>query len=414
MNTLFFHPSCVREASDLIPFYERIRTDIPSRGACLVVPALRPLSDALEEMIDAYLSKSSNRYTSAILNLYNQCKLFCEKDTFPKDVLSAIDEVQAFFKSSFTIDKIRLKGHIMGYASTLSAMLVSDLLKKMGVYNRYVDIKPYIAVHSNTSHAVGRLDIEKSTRQIASLKVSKGMVVVSGGSGFDGVHYVTYGLNFKETASLWALGLSSNRLVYYHPKGGMFLIPDTDQFMFFIEKCSYDDALKIFKHNPEFFSPFDLIRLRAQNIGLCIKYAGENSLDIPKEGTSIGNYSDVQNLSDCIAIQKDRIGYLKIEVPENFDIAGVYSIAHRMGGRIIWQQFSEGVAFKVCLHMALGNFKDILEECSKKFTVLESFDEVEILTGIHLKNKNMVENYLYLKKVLDYQNANGTETWILK
>ena len=413
MDVLALHASFLRTKEDILQISKIIRES--GREICISLPAIPDIIKALDRILESYFKQDpGSTYTDTFLNLYKACQLFSENDTLPTEVLESIDEFQAFLRGSFSQDKIYIRNHIMGYAGVISVLLVSDLLKKIGFYNHCLDIKSYL--FATSQYGISKLDLAKSLYKIDKIKHTKGVLLVTGGVAFDGTHYVTYGLNDMSAISLWVEGLKAKSLTYYHPSGGFFQLPHTNNSLFFIERCSYDFAIEVLTHSSDFCDAYHVRKLKDENTPLYIKYLKNDSEEASINfSTSIGNYRENNSPKDYITIQKKNLSFFCFTLDKEKDLLSeVVEICTRYGAKLIWSTYSLGDELKICLQQYLNNFDQILHEFSRYFSIKEKIESIELFTAIDLESRKLIEDQLHLKRILHYQKSDKLEKWIVK
>ena len=413
MDVLALHSSCLKVKQDILTLSDVIRRT--GRDVCLLIPTIPAIKMGLDDVLESHFKKNSDSsYVDALFNFYKACENFSDSETLPTEVLDSIDEFQAFFKASFSQDTAYIRNHIMGYAGVISALLISDFLKKIGFYNHCLDVKSYLFATSH--YGVSKLDCVKSRYEIEKSR-TKGLLITASGVAFDGKHYVTYGLNNTTAISLWVEALKVKSLTYFHPRGGLFQIPNTENKLFFIERCSYDYAIKVLIHNPDFFDANHVKKIKSENIPLYLKrLQNEPESSEISFTTSIGNYREIILPKDVITLQEKNVSFFSfiLEGHENDFLVQVLDMCNRFGAEVIWNSYTQGDELSICIRRTFDNFEKISYQFSQEFLIMAQIKSVEILTAINLENKTLAESYLYLKRVLHYQKSNEVEKWILK
>lgn len=366
---------------------------IQSEGASekiIVVSAMGKLTNALEEVIDAYYQKSDelplklNYIEEYHKNIMNE--LFDKKDTVYQEIDILFGELGWFLARNTSQRYNYVYDQIICFGELLSSKIVSAYLLKIGIKNTWFDVRNYIKTDSNYRDAKvdWKLTEKIITSQIDPLKLSITQGFLAGN---DTENTTTLGREGSDyTAGIFAYCLNAESVTIWKDVEGVL---NADPRVFsettLLTQISYEEAIEMAFYGASVIHPKTLQPLQKKEIPLLVR-----SFINPKEiGTRVSKGALLEPYIPCFIVKKNQIlvsiSALDFSFMVENNISFIFQKLHEYQLKVNLIQNS-AISFSVCVDNKFNKFDAFYEDLKNEFK-MEVQKEVDLFTVRHFDDK---------------------------
>ncbi|NKI30840.1 aspartate kinase [Croceivirga thetidis] len=383
----------------------------------LVISAMGKMTNAMEEVIDAYFNEESQLddkiqvvvdYHKAIINDLFEVK---NHDVHHK-VNKLIEEFRGFLMWNKSPKYAFVYDQVVGYGELISTTIVSSYLTEIGMTNNWLDVRELIKTDNSYRDAQVNWD---STEQRVSEKVEPAQLnITQGFLGSDENNFTTtLGREGSDyTAAILGYCLNAKSVTIWKDVPGV-LNADPRHFKETqkLEQISYREAIELAFYGASVIHPKTLQPLQQKEIPLHVK----SFVHPEAQGTTVGKGKKIVPEVPCFIVKKNQV-LLKLSsldfsfIVEN-NISDIFKMFHDYRLKVDLIQNS-AISFSVCLDNKFSGLKSILPELEKRFKVT-CHEDVSLYTIRHF-DEQAVESVLNGYDVLVEQRGKETVQLVVK
>lgn len=389
----------------------------PSEQIIVVISAMGKITNALEKLVDAYLSKSNQiKITLEEIKKYHFDiieKLF-QNPSHPiyKTIHQTFEAIEKNLASTPTKDYNREYDQIVCQGEIISTLIISAYLNETGIKNTWIDARTLI--RTDATYREGQVDFE-FTEQLVKKHFSSlnGIVITQGfiGSSED-KSSVTLGRDGSDySAAIFAYCTEAeNVTIWKDVPGVMNADPKWFEETKLIDHMSYQDAIELSYYGATIIHPKTIKPLQNKKIPLYVK-----SFLHPNEPGTIINDNPSQLPIPCFIFKINQI-LLSIS-PKNFsfiveeNFSDIFLIFSENRVKINTMENS-AISFSVCTDNDEKKIPKLIEKLQEKFRVLYN-DNLELIT-IRYYDQPTIDRVCIGKKILLEHKSRYTVQLVVK
>ena len=357
-----------------------------SENTLVVISAMGKMTNAFEEVIDAYFYKSDT-----LQKKQTQVECYHKKmmdDLFEKDneIYTQIDtlfeELDWFLNRNTSQRYNYVYDQIICFGELLSTRIVSAYLKTVQLENNWLDVRNYIKTDSNYRDAKVNWTL---TQQIITKKVATHQLNVTQGflAGNDTENTTTLGREGSDyTAGIFAYCLNAESVTIWKDVAGVLNAdPRVFEETTLLEQISYEEAIEMAFYGASVIHPKTIQPLQNKEIPLYVK----SFLNPTAPGTKVSKGATLVPYIPCFIVKKNQV-FVSIStndfsfMVEN-NLSYIFKKLHDYKLKVNLIQNS-AISFSVCVDNKFGNFDAFYTALTNEFKI-EFQKEVDLYTIRH-------------------------------
>ena len=357
-----------------------------SENTLVVISAMGKMTNAFEEVIDAYFYKSDT-----LQKKRTQVESYHKKmmdDLFEKDneIYTQIDtlfeELDWFLNRNTSQRYNYVYDQIICFGELLSTRIVSAYLKTVQLENNWLDVRNYIKTDSNYRDAKVNWTL---TQQIITNKVATHQLNVTQGflAGNDTENTTTLGREGSDcTAGIFAYCLNAESVTIWKDVAGVLNAdPRVFEETTLLEQISYEEAIEMAFYGASVIHPKTIQPLQNKEIPLYVK----SFLNPTAPGTKVSKGATLVPYIPCFIVKKNQV-FVSIStndfsfMVEN-NLSYIFKKLHDYKLKVNLIQNS-AISFSVCVDNKFGNFDAFYTALTNEFKI-EFQKEVDVYTIRH-------------------------------
>ncbi|TMM29642.1 aspartate kinase [Polaribacter aestuariivivens] len=389
MKIFKFGGASVKDAESI----KNVASIIKSEGASdtlVVVSAMGKMTNAFEEVVDAYYNKEENLpdKLNFIEEYHNNIMeaLFAKDDEIYKDVAILFGELGWFLARNTSQRFNYVYDQIICFGELLSTKIISAYLTKIGLENIWFDVRNYIKTDSNYRDA--KVDWSL-TEEIITNKVDATKINITQGfiAANDTENTTTLGREGSDyTAGIFAYCLNAESVTIWKDVPGVLNAdPRVFENTTLLNQISYEEAIEMAFYGASVIHPKTLQPLERKEVPLLVR-----SFVNPKEpGTKISKGSNLEPLIPCFIVKKDQIlvsiSALDFSFMVENNISYIFQKLHDYQLKVNLIQNS-AISFSVCIDNKFKKFDSFYNDLKNEFK-LEVQKGIDLFTVRHFDDE---------------------------
>ncbi|UHG91063.1 aspartate kinase [Spirosoma oryzicola] len=410
MKVFKFGGASVKDAAGVKNLAEIIQTQ--GQGAVVVVSAMGKTTNALEELVRAYVSERSDEMQDKLqtIRAYHENVMQSLTGDF-SSVYETFDQLDAYLRQPIAGHYDEVYDQIVSLGEVLSTQIIAAYLSKAGLATRWLDARQLIA--TDATFREGRVDWDETNRRINKAVKKAAVTVTQGfiGQTPDG-RTTTLGREGSDyTAAIFAYCLRAESVTIWKDVPGV-LNADPKWFneTVLLEKLTYQDAIELAYYGATVIHPKTIKPLQNRGIKLYVR----SFLKPDAAGTVIGNFE--QHLLTPSFIFK--VNQLLISLhPNDFsfiaedNLSRIFGRFAQAGVKINLMQ-NTAISFSVVVDNNPDRVPALLDQLRQDFRV--TYNEGLELITIRYYNQITIDRVLVNKKLLLEQKSRYTVQLVAK
>lgn len=390
---------------------------IGEKDALIVVSAMGKMTNAFEDIVQAYLSKdkSLEQKISFVKDYHKNIitELFTlQSHPIYNEINKIWMQLSNFLIQNKKTDRPFVYDQIVSLAEIISTKIISAYLEQVNIKNKWIDARKYIKTNSDFREAKVNWTLTKEN--INQLKQQTGIFITQGFIASDANNNkTTLGREGSDySAAIFTYCLDADSLTVFKDVAGVL---NADPRVFdntvLLKKISYREAIEMAFYGASVIHPKTLQPLQKKEIPLYVK-SFKNPLS---EGTVIGKSTDLQPKTPCFIVKNNQI-LISITtrdfsfMMEN-NISEIFNLLHQNKLRVNLIQ-NTAISFSVCLEDKFNNFNHFLTQLKLKYKGLYN-KEVTLLTIRHF-NQKTIDTIKKENEILLQQTTRETVQFVVK
>ena len=357
-----------------------------SENTLVVISAMGKMTNAFEEVIDAYfyksdtLQKKRTQVESYHKNMMDD--LFDKENEIYMQVETLFEELDWFLNRNTSQRYNYVYDQIICFGELLSTRIVSAYLKMVQLENNWLDVRNYIKTDSNYRDAKVNWTL---TQQIITKKVATHQLNVTQGflAGNDTENTTTLGREGSDyTAGIFAYCLNAESVTIWKDVAGVL---NADPRVFdettLLEQISYEEAIEMAFYGASVIHPKTIQPLQNKEIPLYVK----SFLNPTATGTKVSKGATLVPYIPCFIVKKNQV-FVSIStndfsfMVEN-NLSYIFKKLHDYKLKVNLIQNS-AISFSVCVDNKFDNFDAFYTALTNEFKI-EFQKEVDVYTIRH-------------------------------
>lgn len=389
MKIFKFGGASVKDAEGIKNVVNIIQTE-GSSNTLVVISAMGKMTNAFEEVVDAYYQKSEelplklnfiDEYHKTIMN-----SLFDKEDAVYQEIDILFGELGWFLARNTSQRYNYVYDQIICFGELLSTKIVSAYLAKLGINNTWFDVRNYIKTDSNYRDAKVDWNL---TESIITSKVDTSKLNITQGflAGNDTENTTTLGREGSDyTAGIFAYCLNAESVTIWKDVAGVLNAdPRVFEETTLLKQISYEEAIEMAFYGASVIHPKTLQPLQKKEIPLLVR-----SFINPKEpGTRVSKGALLEPYIPCFIVKKNQILVSISAIDFSFmvenNISFIFQKLHEYQLKVNLIQNS-AISFSVCVDNKFNKFDDFFQDLKNEFK-MEVQKEVDLFTVRHFDDK---------------------------
>jgi len=386
-----------------------------NRPLVVVVSAMGKTTNALEAVVNAYVSGES--YTSSVQVIKDYHQKLCgelipdKTNAIYPTIETIFSYLERYLEQSYKGDRDQVYDQIVPTGELLSTKIISHFLAAEGFENEWIDIRRYL----KTDDYFGAAHVDWAATEEAFEGVISDAVYITQGfiGGTRDKLMTTLGREGSDyTASILASVLDAEKVTIWKDVPGV-LNADPKFFnnTFKLEHISYREAVELAFYGATVIHPKTIRPLQNKNIPLCVR----SFYDLDEEGTLINKEGEGDKLVPSYIFRPDQV--LLSFSPKDFafiaehQISEIFSILAKKKFVVSLMQNS-AINFSVVVPNNESRLQELVEELQENYLVRYNTD-LELLTVRHFDGK-ILEELINGRDILLEQRTRNTVRVLLK
>ena len=357
-----------------------------TENTLVVISAMGKITNAFEAVIDAYYDKTDTLseklgfiedFHKTIIN-----DLFDENDQIYKEIDILLGELSWFLARNTSQRYNYVYDQIICFGELLSTKIVSAYLTKIGIENKWFDVRNYIKTDSNYRDAKVDWVLTKETisnkLDASKLNITQGFIAAN-----DTENTTTLGREGSDyTAGIFAYCLNAESVTIWKDVSGVLNAdPRVFEDTTLLTQISYEEAIEMAFYGASVIHPKTLQPLERNEIPLLVR-----SFLNPKEaGTNVSQGAKLVPYIPCFIVKKDQIlvsiSALDFSFMVENNISYIFQKLHEYQLKVNVIQNS-AISFSVCIDNKFKNFESFYNDLEKEFKI-EVQKSVDLYTVRH-------------------------------
>ncbi|NVJ89026.1 MAG: aspartate kinase [Flavobacteriaceae bacterium] len=389
MKIFKFGGASIKDADSVKNVVEIIKTE-GSSNTLVVISAMGKMTNAFEEVVDAYYNKSDDlpQKLTFIEEFHKNImtNLFDKEEAIFQEIDVLFGELGWFLARNSSRRFNYVYDQIICFGELLSTKIVSAYLSKIGTENFWFDVRSYIKTDSNFRDA--KVDWEL-THELINQKVDTSKINITQGfiAANDTENTTTLGREGSDyTAGIFAYCLNGESVTIWKDVPGVL---NSDPRVFeettLLEQISYEETIEMAFYGASVIHPKTIQPLQQKNIPLFVR-----SFINPKDkGTKVSNGARLKPLKPCFIVKKNQVllsvSALDFSFMVEHNISYIFQKLHEYQLKVNLIQNS-AISFSVCIDNKFNKFDEFYNELHSQFK-LEAQKAVDLYTVRHFDDE---------------------------
>ena len=337
----------------------------------IVVSAMGKTTNSLEKLVESYVNKAPN-----VQQLFNEIKQYHEgiitglfedqNDPVFDDVANAFIEIDWMLEDEPHPDYDFNYDQIVSIGELVSSRIVGAFLNSAGLKTKWIDARGFI--HTDNRYREGRIDMDKTTSAIQSLRgtLTEAFVITQGFIGGTSENFTTtLGREGSDySAAIFASCLGAESLTIWKDVPGVLnadpkLFNDTRVY----SHIPYVEALEMSYYGASVIHPKTIKPLQNAGIPLFVR----PFMQPGESGTRIDGEPDFDKSFPAIIVKKEQV-LLSLRSPDlsfidEAVLSNIFQALSSANIKINMMQVS-ALSFSICADYNEAKFRRLLEELS--------------------------------------------------
>ena len=344
-----------------------------NRDKLIVVSAMGKTTNALEEVVNDYLSSKSFISSLQQVREYHHdilVDLFQNKDAavFSK-IKYFFEELENFLAHNKSTKYDFVYDQVVCYGELISTTIVSEYLSMRGIKNEWADARNYVKTDSVYRDAGVQWD---ETQKNISSGIRKDMLTVTQGFiGADSNNFTTtLGREGSDyTAAIFAYCLDAHDVTIWKDVPGILNAdPRAFENAELLDQISYEEAIELAFYGASVIHPKTLQPLQRKEIPLFVK----SFLNPAGNGTAVSKGQTLVPRIPCFIVKKDQVLISLSSLDFSFmveeNISEIFRLFHKYQMKVHLIQNS-AISFSVCIDNKFNNLEKLISHLKARFKV---------------------------------------------
>jgi aspartate kinase len=342
-------------------------------GKVIVISAMGKMTNALEEVVNAYLS--TGKYTEALqpvkefhLNILQL--LFPKKEaTVYTKVKNYFEELENFMQHNRSQQYDYVYDQVVIYGELLSTTIVSEFLNAEGFSNDWLDARNCIKTDSTYRDA--QVQWQETQARILKFVNKEHVTITQGFIGTDSNNFsTTLGREGSDyTAGIFAYCLNADSVTIWKDVPGVLNAdPRVFEKPYLLEQISYEEAIELAFYGASVIHPKTLQPLQRKEIPLYVR----SFLNPEKDGTAVKKGQPISPRIPCFIVKKNQVLISLSALDFSFimeeNISHIFSLFHKYQIKVDLIQNS-AISFSVCVDNKFNNLEKLINQLKATFRV---------------------------------------------
>lgn len=388
------------------------------KNLVVVVSAMGKMTNALETVVDSYLSKDSHYkvHQASVFEFHQDIM----KDLFPnsshpvfKKVANFKAEMTHFFESNKSSNHAFVYDQVVSFGELISTTIVSEFLNSENIKNTWLDVRRCIA--TNDYYRDAKVDWVATQLYISNSVNGKGITITQGFLGAEGGNNFTTTLGREGsdyTAAIFAYCLNAESVTIWKDVPGV-LNADPRDFSdpILLHHISYREAIELAFYGASVIHPKTLQPLQRKEIPLFVK----SFMNPNNAGTCVGKGVTLDPMTSCFILKKNQVLISLSSLDFSFmmedNFRDVFDLLHRYKMKVELIQNS-AISFSVCIDNKYKHLEPLINTLRSTFKVT-MYENVTLFTIRH-SNSSEIESFTKDKTVLLRQETGDTVQLVMQ
>ncbi len=388
-----------------------------TKNCLLVISAMGKMTNAFEEIVDAYYSQKGNlpEAIEFVSNFHKEIikNLFEENDFIHKKAAALFAKLNDFLEQNTSEDYDFLYDQIVGFGEFLSTNIVSAYFTNIGIENTWNDVRKLIKTDSSFRDAT--VDWE-ATQEMINTTIDKAHLnIVQGflGGDFKG-NTTTLGREGSDyTAGIFAYCLhAKNVTIWKDVQGVLNADPRVFKETQLLEQISYEETIEMAFYGASVIHPKTIQPLQSKEIPLFVRSFKDSKL----KGTKVSRGVAIEPLVPCLIVKKNQvlisISTLDFSFMVEDNISHIFKLLHEHQLRVNLIQNS-AISFSVCVDNKFNQFDTFYQKIASSYKAT-FVKNVDLYTVRHFTNDSLQRIYNAGKSLLTQINKDTAQIIIQK
>ncbi|WP_431166906.1 aspartate kinase [Tenacibaculum halocynthiae] len=389
MRVFKFGGASVKDA-DAVKNVARVLQHEGTKNTLVVISAMGKMTNAFEALINAYYYKQDdlNEAFTFVRDFHDNMLqgLFTNKqaNVYSK-VTNLFGELSGFMAQNNSVNYNYVYDQMVGYGELLSTTIVSEYLKDIGVFNKWLDVRELVKTDANYRDAKVNWEYTEDTIQknidTNTLNITQGFL---GGCNNETTTLGREGSDY--TAGIFAYCLNAKSVTIWKDVDGVL---NADPRVFnetrLLEEISYTEAIEMAFYGASVIHPKTIQPLEKKNIPLYVRSFD----DLNKKGTKVSKGVLLNPLTSCFIVKKDQILIsvsakdFSFMVEENISYIFKKLHEHKLKVNLIQ---NSALSFSVCVDDKYNNFEKFYNELQEMY-LIKPYKNVTLYTIRHFNDE---------------------------
>ena len=384
----------------------------------LVISAMGKMTNAFEEITDAYFNNDQEKLTKSIdftskfhLKIINN--LFVENHVIHKKITILFGQLVRFLTQNKSRNYDYLYDQIVSYGELLSTTIVSDYLNEIKIYNNWLDVREIIITDAVFRDA--KVNWQETEKRIKMKIDSSKLAIVQGFIGADlNGNTTTLGREGSDfTAGIFAYCLDAESLTIWKDVLGV-LNADPKEFkeVQLLEHISYEETIEMAFYGASVIHPKTIKPIQNKKIPLIVR----SFKNLNSSGTKVSEGVTLEPTIPCFIVKKNQVLVSISSIDFSFiveeNISDIFKLFHKYQLKVNLIQNS-AISFSVCVDNNLNHFDLFYNEIKNMYKV--SFvKNVDLFTVRHFTENSLEGIYKLGTSLVSQINKNTAQIIIQK
>ncbi len=392
MRIFKFGGASVKDA-DGVKNVARVIQQEGKNDVLIVISAMGKMTNAFEEIIDAYFNKKENLKNSInfVEGFHKEImdNLFPENHEIYTKVDSLLGDLSGFMVRNNSREYNYVYDQMIGYGELLSTNIVSAYLSEIGISNNFLDVRDYIKTDVNYRDA--KVNWELTEQIIKENVITSQLNITQGFIGSAGAETTTLGREGSDyTAGVFAYCLDAESVTIWKDVDGVL---NADPRVFakteLLHEISYTEAIEMAFYGASVIHPKTIQPLEQKNIPLFVRSFD----DLSNKGTCVGRGNKITPEIPCFIVKKNQV-LVSISAKDfsfmvESNISDIFKKLDYYKLKVNLIQNS-AISFSVCVDDKYNNFDVFYNDLKTKFNI-KSYKEVTLYTIRHFNQASITE-----------------------
>ncbi|MDT0677722.1 aspartate kinase [Autumnicola musiva] len=373
MKVFKFGGASVKNAEGVRNVLKVLEKTGKSNNLLVVVSAMGKTTNALEEVVEAYLKNGNFREKLGAIKKFHQeiiAGLFAEADTAVlQKTESFLNTLENFLEHNKSSKYDFVYDQVVSYGELISTTIVSEFLEHSGFPNKWLDVRHLIKTDATYRDAQinwrdTQFEIRKHTRTNL-LNITQGFI------GSDPNNFTTtLGREGSDyTAAIFAYCLDAESVTIWKDVPGVLNgDPSIFQNTRLLEQISYEEAIELAFYGASVIHPKTLQPLQGKEIPLYVK----SFLDPEGSGTAVRKGLHLSPRIPCFIVKKNQVLISLSSLDFSFmleeNISEIFRLFHLYQIKVDLIQNS-AISFSVCVDNRFNNLEKLIQHLKARFKV---------------------------------------------